>query len=121
MDKIEVPEPFAGVTSTKKKMSSSTNSGSVLSVHNQVDGTIFSVCIVALQGEVKASDPNIDFQAGKVSLVREWIGALETEHGLRVAEKNLIFRIRFGEEEKHEEEEGKQEERLTEETRKITK
>lgn len=63
------------------------------------------------------SDPTIDFQAGKVSLVREWVAALEEEHGMKVAEKNLIFRLRFEEEEP----EKKDEERLTEERRKITK
>lgn len=84
-------------------------------MHNQVDGTMFSVCIVALQGEVKVSDPSIDFQAGKVSLVREWVAALEEEHGMKVAEKNLIFRLRFEEEEQPKSED----ERLAEETRKI--
>lgn len=84
-------------------------------MHNQVDGTIFSVCIVALQGEVKVSDPSIDFQAGKVSLVREWVAALEEEHGMKVAEKNLIFRLRFEEEEQPKSED----ERLAEETRQI--
>lgn len=77
---------------------------------------MFSVCIVALQGEVKLSDPKIDYQAGKVSLVREWIAALEEEHGMKVADKNLIFRLRFEEEEPV----TKEDERLTEATRKIT-
>lgn len=111
MDKIELPGPFA--TGAPRSAASTT----ISSVHNQPDGTIFSVCIVALQGELKLSDPTIDFQAGKVSLVREWVAALEEEHGMKVAEKNLIFRLRFEEEEP----EKKDEERLTEERRKITK
>lgn len=73
---------------------------------------------MALQGEVKVSDPAIDFQAGKVSLVREWVAALEEEHGMKVAEKNLIFRLRFEEDE--EVDKKKEDERLTEARRKIT-
>lgn len=92
-------------------------SGSVVSVHNQEDGTIFSVCIVALQGEVNASDPSIDFNAGKVSLVREWVAALEAEHGMKVAGKNLIFRIRFKQDEQ--EQEDDEGERLREPMQKI--
>lgn len=90
-----MPGPFGDATQRPPSHRSSPLS----SVHNQADGSIFSVCIVALQGDVKLSDPSIDFQAGKVSLVREWVTALEEEHGMRVAEKNLIFRLRFEEEE----------------------
>lgn len=73
---------------------------SLASIHHQEDGYIFSTCIVALQGDLPKdrSSPEIDFNAGKVSLVREWISCLETEHKLNVAEKNVIFRIQFSEE-----------------------
>lgn len=111
VDKIKVPHPFGEASSRQSTQST------LSSKHNQDDGSIFSVCIVALQGDVKISDPSIDFQAGKVSLVREWVAALEEEHGMRVAEKNLIFRLRFEEEE----EEKEEDQRLTEETRKIAK
>lgn len=82
----------------------STESG-LGTVHNQDDGIIFSCCIVALQGEItNKDDPEIDFNAGKVTLVREWIACLETEHHLNVAQKNLIFRINFQQEEQFAEE-----------------
>ena len=110
MDKIEVPSPFGDATRTPSNAQQQ-----VSSVHNQTDGTIFSVCIVALQGDHKLADPKIDFQAGKVSLVREWVAALEEEHGMKVAEKNLIFRMMFEEEPKEKQEDP----RLTEETRKL--
>lgn len=115
VDKIEIPSFFSA--SSKPTES---NNQPIATVHNQEDGTLFSVCIVALQGDMKAStDPSIDFKAGKISLVREWVTALEAEHGMQVAEKNLIFRIRFADDPNPDAADDQQTE-LTEESKKLS-